>query len=51
LIDEFLAKSGQGRCHDLKETAEVIAKVIPLYSLIYIETVTTNSWKENFDLI
>jgi hypothetical protein len=27
LIDEFLAKSGQGRCRDLKETAEVIAKI------------------------
>jgi hypothetical protein len=32
LIDEFLAKSGQGRCRELKETAEVIAKVIVLES-------------------
>jgi len=27
LIDEFLAKSGSGRCTDFKETSEVIAKV------------------------
>lgn len=27
LIDEFLARSGLGRCRDLRETAEVIAKV------------------------
>jgi hypothetical protein len=27
LIDEFLAKSGQGRCRELKETADVIAKI------------------------
>jgi len=27
LIDEFLARSNLGRCKDLKETAEVIAKV------------------------
>jgi len=27
LIDEFLARSGLGRCKDFRETAEVIAKV------------------------
>jgi trafficking protein particle complex subunit 3 len=27
LIDEFLARSGVGRCHDLKDTAELISKV------------------------
>lgn len=30
LIDEFLAKSGVSRCVDFKETAEMIAKVLPL---------------------
>lgn len=28
LIDEFLAKSNVSRCVDLKETADVIAKVL-----------------------
>ncbi|GAO51053.1 transport protein particle subunit [Saitoella complicata NRRL Y-17804] len=27
LIEDFLARSGTGRCHDFKETAEVISKV------------------------
>jgi len=39
LIDEFLAKSGQGRCRELKETADVIAKVTShsnLHIYIYI---------------
>jgi len=27
IIEDFLARSNQGRCHDLKETADVIAKV------------------------
>lgn len=29
LIEDFLAKSNTGRCHDLKETADVISKVTP----------------------
>lgn len=27
LIEDFFARSQQGRCHDLKETADVLAKV------------------------
>ena len=27
LIEDFLAKANTGRCHDLRETADVIAKV------------------------
>lgn len=34
LIDEFLAKSNVSRCADFKETADVIAKVISLFSQI-----------------
>ena len=28
LIEDFLARSNVGRCHDFRETADVIAKVI-----------------------
>ena len=27
LIEDFLAKANTGRCHDLRETSEVISKV------------------------
>lgn len=27
LIEDFLARTQQGRCYDLKETADVLAKV------------------------
>lgn len=30
LIEDFLARSNVGRCHDFRETADVIAKVIIL---------------------
>ena len=30
LIEDFLARSNVGRCHDFRETADVIAKVIVL---------------------
>lgn len=26
-MEDFLARSGQGRCHDFRETADIIAKV------------------------
>jgi len=38
LIEDFLARSGQGKCHDFRETADVIAKVTNTYavcSLLY----------------
>ena len=37
LIEDFLARTQQGRCHDLKETADVLAKVrcvLPPYSCV-----------------
>nr|KAF6508767.1 trafficking protein particle complex 3 [Rousettus aegyptiacus] len=33
LIEDFLARSNVGRCHDFRETADVIAKVIILGQL------------------
>ena len=27
LVEDFLARSGQGKCHDFRETADIIAKV------------------------
>jgi len=30
LIEDFLARSGTGRCNDFRETADVIAKVSQL---------------------
>lgn len=30
LIEDFLARSNVGRCHDFRETADVIAKVVYL---------------------
>lgn len=27
MVEDFLARSGVGRCHDFRETADVIAKV------------------------
>ena len=29
LIEDFFARSQQGRCYDFKETADVLAKVSP----------------------
>ncbi|KAF7838063.1 trafficking protein particle complex subunit 3-like [Senna tora] len=34
-IDEFLAKSNVSRCIDFKETAEVIAKILPPFSALF----------------
>ena len=39
LIEDFLARTQQGRCHDLKETADVLAKVCCVlhpYSCVWI---------------
>lgn len=33
IVDEFLARSGQGRCSDFKQTGEVIAYVLHLVYL------------------
>lgn len=36
LIEDFLAKSGLGRCTDFKETGEVVSKVYPTQSHRYL---------------
>lgn len=40
LIEDFLARSNVGRCHDFRETADVIAKVIILGHLAMLKDVT-----------
>jgi len=45
LIDEFLAKSGVGICNDIKETAEVIAKVG--FKIFLGVTAEVANWGEN----
>jgi hypothetical protein len=51
LIDEFLARSGIGRCADLKDTAEVIAKACEIKTLFAEIRQTTSSscvgWIQN----
>ena len=36
LVEDFLARSGQGKCHDFRETADVIAKVTHLVLLVIL---------------
>lgn len=36
LIEDFLARSNVGRCHDFRETADVIAKVIAKAQLCHV---------------
>ena len=38
LIEDFLARSNVGRCHDFRETADVIAKVIVRAQLCQVVT-------------
>jgi len=52
LIDEFLAKSGLGRCKDFRETADVIAKVGFKMFLGFQGTVNNyNPKKKSFTLV
>eukprot|EP00013_Stygamoeba_regulata_P008169 CAMPEP_0177686786 /NCGR_PEP_ID=MMETSP0447-20121125/33765_1 /TAXON_ID=0 /ORGANISM="Stygamoeba regulata, Strain BSH-02190019" /LENGTH=132 /DNA_ID=CAMNT_0019196953 /DNA_START=178 /DNA_END=576 /DNA_ORIENTATION=- len=44
IIEEFLAKSGQGRCKDLKKTAEVIAQVG--FKMFLGVTARVDNWSE-----
>ena len=36
LVEDFLARSGQGKCHDFRETADVISKVTFSISACYV---------------
>ena len=47
LIEDFFARSQQGRCHDLKETADVLAKVglSVVYLLVWFTEKTLYSTK------
>lgn len=38
LIEDFLARSNVGRCHDFRETADVIAKVTVKAQLCWVVT-------------
>jgi len=52
LIDEFLARSGQGRCHSLRDTADAIAKVG--FKMFLGVTATVANWSgddKEFSLI
>eukprot|EP01097_Dermamoeba_algensis_P005587 TRINITY_DN3547_c0_g1_i1.p1 TRINITY_DN3547_c0_g1~~TRINITY_DN3547_c0_g1_i1.p1 ORF type:complete len:201 (-),score=37.87 TRINITY_DN3547_c0_g1_i1:95-658(-) len=54
LIDEFLARSNVGRCHEFPETAETIAKVGFKMFLGVVGSVLPNSWnaeRTEFSLI
>ncbi|ANB11954.1 TRAPP complex core subunit BET3 [Sugiyamaella lignohabitans] len=46
LIEEFLAKSGTGRCRELKETAEIISKVG--FKMFLNITPTIDNWTADF---
>uniref|UniRef100_A0A8C9GJN0 Trafficking protein particle complex subunit n=1 Tax=Piliocolobus tephrosceles TaxID=591936 RepID=A0A8C9GJN0_9PRIM len=47
LIEDFLARSNVGRCHDFRETADVIAKVIILGHLSMLKNSTREAEAEN----
>jgi len=52
LIDEFLAKSGVGRCADFKETAEVVAKVgFKMFLGVNAQVLNWNSDGTEFSII
>jgi len=52
LIDEFLARSGIGRCADLKDTAEVIAKVgFKMFLGVTAQVVGFDAEKKEFSLV
>lgn len=44
LVDEFLAKSSVSRCVDFRETADVIAKVLPRFLFFMFCAI---KWKES----
>jgi len=41
LIEDFLARSGVGRCNDFRETADIIAKVSMEHTMV---TITSTSY-------
>eukprot|EP01098_Paradermamoeba_levis_P000264 TRINITY_DN1026_c0_g1_i4.p1 TRINITY_DN1026_c0_g1~~TRINITY_DN1026_c0_g1_i4.p1 ORF type:complete len:201 (-),score=64.31 TRINITY_DN1026_c0_g1_i4:59-616(-) len=54
LIDEFLARSSSGRCHEFSDTAETIAKVGFKMFLGVAANVPSNSWnaeRTEFNLV
>ena len=48
LVEDFLARSGQGRCHDFRETADIIAKVT---KLLYIRIPFVGKMRHSFLLL
>ena len=44
LIEDFLARSGTGRCNDFRETADVIAKVSQLAVVKKYNLMNVTQW-------